>query len=360
LLTDFLRKIFCSFFGRMRYGLVKLHHSLSYQLVYRLRLKTVKQTKQSLLLTQLVFDIYYNINVSNQEMKSSTNGDNKVAQPTVNFRKIPYDKGSEWTTEWFEDFAKFVRMLPEGLLKKQMVSVLDEGVNYTPKFRTLDVVMTDFDITDLETGKVLENALSKAVSQETINLPSIRSQSHAIIVHLLEKCAKAMASADPIFRKNDELANPDPVATVLALKRILITEREGTGTVRKLTSKTDAIVDFLAIRKNSTSNENEGLTDFRDRFVRKRRGLKNNYGYEILGNTFTDESEIVLFFLYRLDSKYVQLQRDIENKIVPAPLTLDEAVSMAKDRVEVTKNALETVAPVSIFTTVVRDIVLLG
>ena len=262
--TDFLRKIFCSFFGRMRYGLVKLHHSLSYQLVYRLRLKTVKQTTQSLLLTQLIFDLSYNINVSNQEMKSSTNGDNKVAQPTVDFRKIPYDKGSEWTTEWVEDFAKYVRMLPEGLFKKQMVSVLDKGANYTPEFRTLDAVMKEYNITDPEHGKVLENAISKAVSQETINLPSIRSQSHAIIVHLLERCAKAVASADPIFRENDELANPDPVATVLALKRILITEREGTGSVRKLASKTAAIIDLLAIQKNSTSNENESLTDFRD------------------------------------------------------------------------------------------------
>ena len=87
-------------------------------------------------------------------MKSSTNGDNKVAQPTVDFRKIPYDKGSEWTTEWFEDFAKYVRMLPEGLLKKQMVSVLDKGVNYTPKFRTLDAVMKEYNITDPEHGKV--------------------------------------------------------------------------------------------------------------------------------------------------------------------------------------------------------------
>ena len=289
-------------------------------------------------------------------MKSSTNENNKVAQPTVDFRKIPYDKGSEWTTEWFEDFARFVRMIPENLLKKQMVSVLDKGVNYTPKFRTLDEVMTDYDITDLEQGKVVENALSKAVSQETINLPLVRSQSHAIIVHLLEECAKAVASADPIFRMNDELANPDPVATVLALKRILIAEREGNGSVRKMTSKAEAIADFLAIRKNSTSNENEGLTDFRDRFVRKQKGLKDNYGYEILGNTFADEREMVLFFTHRLDSKYVQLQRDIKNKIVPAPLTLDEAVLMAKDRVEVTKNALETVAPVSIFTTVVRGI----
>jgi hypothetical protein len=289
-------------------------------------------------------------------MKSSTNENNKVAQPTVDFRKIPYDKGSEWTTEWFEDFARFVRMIPENLLKKQMVSVLDKGVNYTPKFRTLDEVMTDYDITDLEQGKVVENALSKAVSQETINLPLVRSQSHAIIVHLLEECAKAVASADPIFRMNDELANPDPVATVLALKRILIAEREGNGSVRKMTSKAEAIADFLAIRKNSTSNENEGLTDFRDRFVRKQKGLKDNYGYEILGNTFADEREMVLFFTHRLDSKYVQLQRDIKNKIVPAPLTLDEAVLMAKDRVEVTKKALETVAPVSIFTTAVRDI----
>ena len=163
-----------------------------------------------------------------------------------------------------------------------------------------------------------------------------------------------MASADPIFRENDELANPDPVATVRALKRILITEREGTGAARKVAAKAAAINDLLAIRKNSTSNENEALTDFRDRFVRKRRGLKNNYGFEVLGTIFADENEMVLFFIFRLDSKYFQLQRDIENKIVSAPKTLDEAVSMAKDRVEVTKKAHETAAPVSIFTTVAR------
>ena len=69
------------------------------------------------------------------------------------------------------------------MLKKQLVSVLDKGVNYTPEFRTLDEVMKEYNITDPEHGKVLENAISKAVSQETINLLSIRSQSHAILVH---------------------------------------------------------------------------------------------------------------------------------------------------------------------------------
>ena len=40
--TALFGEIFCCIFGRMRCELVKLHHSLSYQLVYRLCLTTVK------------------------------------------------------------------------------------------------------------------------------------------------------------------------------------------------------------------------------------------------------------------------------------------------------------------------------
>jgi hypothetical protein len=235
------------------------------------------------------------------------------------------------------------------LLKKQLVSVLDKGVNYTSEFKELSQIMKDHGITNTEHGKALETAISKEVSLETINLPSARSQSHAIIVHQLEVCAKAVASADSTYRENDELANPDPVATVRVLKRILITEREGTGSARKVSAKAAAINDLLSMKKHSTSSGNESLIEFREKLVRKVKGLKSNYGFEVLGTIFADEHEMTLFFMFRLDSKYAQLQRDIQNNIVPVPLTLDEAVSMAKDRrVEVTKKTHETVAPVSV------------
>ena len=82
-------------------------------------------------------------------MNASTTDNNKFGQHTVSFRKIQYDKGSEWMTVWLEDFTKHIRMLPESLLKKQLVSVLDKGVNYTPEFRTLDEVMKEYNITVL-------------------------------------------------------------------------------------------------------------------------------------------------------------------------------------------------------------------
>ena len=60
-------------------------------------------------------------------MNASTNSDEKMVFPVVVSKKILYDKGSEWATVWFEDFTKIIRMLPESLFKKEMVSVLDEG-----------------------------------------------------------------------------------------------------------------------------------------------------------------------------------------------------------------------------------------
>ena len=87
-------------------------------------------------------------------------------------------------------------------------------------------------------------------------------------MHQLDVCAKAVASADSKYRENDELANPDPVATVRALKRIFITEREGTGSAQKVGAKAAAINDLLSIKKNSTSSGNESLIGFVPRKAR--------------------------------------------------------------------------------------------
>jgi len=168
----------------------------------------------------------------------------------------------------------------------------------------------------------------------------------------MAKCAKAMASADPEFKRNDECAKPNPVTTIIAMKRILITERDGKGTVRKLMTKATSIADFLATHQLVS----EGLADFSERYVRKHKGLLQNYGLNVIGTIFADTPEYVLFWVFRLGSQYVQYQRDIENGIVQAPTTLEEAVTAAKDRVEVTKKAHETVAPVSVFAAITGDL----
>ena len=288
-------------------------------------------------------------------MKSSTVGNDKSNEDEIVFRKLQTKIGPEETTLWFEELAKLFRRLPESLNKKQLCSILDKDKNYTPIFQDLATIMKERGINNEEHGKALEKAMAKQTSLETIDMPSARSRSHAIITHLLDTCAKGVASADPEFRKNDDLTNPDPVVTMRALKRILITEREGTGSAQKVAAKTAAINDLLTMRKNDNSSGNESLIDFREKLDRKVKVMKSSFGVDTIPDIFTTEPELVTFFVFRLDSKYAQLQRDIENKIIDAPLTLDAAVTMAKDRVEVTKKTHETVAPVSVFTTAARE-----
>ena len=288
-------------------------------------------------------------------MNSSTNQESKMVSTAVVSRKILFDKGSEWTTVWFEDFAKIIRMLPESLFKKEMVSVLDDNKNYKPTFMSQVDVMSQYQLTEPEHGKALALALSKETALEIIGMQAVTSQAHAVLSDQLDRCAKSVVSADPEYRRNDELANSDPVVTIRCLKRILITEREGKGSVRKLMTKAQAISDILSMKRAENLPDKEGLVDFRDRAERRRKGLKQNYGLEIIGNMFVDEAEWTLFWVFRLGAQYVQLQRDIENKIVTAPTTLDEAVIMAKDRVEITKKTHETVEPVSVFATTLSD-----
>ena len=288
-------------------------------------------------------------------MQSSTIGNDKSDEDKIVFRQLLLKMGPEEITIWFEELAKHFRRLPESLTKKQLCAVFDKDMNHTPLFKDLQTIMNENDLTNKEHGKALETAMSKEISLETINLPSARSRSHAIIIYLLGPCAKGLASADPKFRENDELTNPDPVATVRALKRIFITEREGTGSAQKVAAKAAAINDLLTMHKNSNPSGNESLIDFREKLVRRINGIKNSHGIDAIPHIFETETEMVLFFVFHLDSKYAQLQRDIENKIISAPMTLDEAVTMAKDRVEVTKKTRETVVPVSVFTTVERE-----
>ncbi len=285
-------------------------------------------------------------------MESSTNTEKRYAVPTIQSTPIYHDKGSEWTTVWFEKFAKLVRMLPESLFKKAMIEIVDNHAEYVPTFKTLQEVMHDYKIDDLENGKALSAALSKEISQEILGMKAVSSQCHATLVNTMAKCAKAMASADPEFKRNDECAKPNPVTTIIAMKRILITERDGKGTVRKLMTKATSIADFLATHQLVS----EGLADFSERYVRKHKGLLQNYGLDVIGTIFADIPEYVLFWVFRLGSQYVQYQRDIENGIVQAPITLEEAVTAAKDRVEVTKKAHETVAPVSVFAAITGEL----
>ncbi len=243
-------------------------------------------------------------------------------------------------------------MLPESLFKKAMIEIVDNHAEYVPTFKTLQEVMHDYKIDDLENGKALSAALSKEISQEILGMKAVSSQCHATLVNTMAKCAKAMASADPEFKRNDECAKPNPVTTIIAMKRILITERDGKGTVRKLMTKATSIADFLATHQLVS----EGLADFSERYVRKHKGLLQNYGLDVIGTIFADIPEYVLFWVFRLGSQYVQYQRDIENGIVQAPITLEEAVTAAKDRVEVTKKAHETVAPVSVFAAITGEL----
>jgi hypothetical protein len=249
-------------------------------------------------------------------MQSSTIGNDKSNEDEIAFRKLQLKIGPEETTVWFEELAKLFRRLPESLTKKQLCAVSDRDMNYTPTFQSRSTIMKERDLTNEEHGKALEKAMAKQTSLETINMPSARSRSHAIIMHLLDSCAKGVASADPEFRKNDELTNPDPVVTMRALKRILITEREGTGSAQKVAAKTAAINDLLTMQKNNTSSGNESLIDFREKLERKMKVIKNSFGVDTIPHIFTTEPELVTFFVFRLDSKYAQLQRDIENKIV--------------------------------------------
>ncbi len=285
-------------------------------------------------------------------MESSTNTEKRYAVPTIQSTPIYHDKGSEWTTVWFEKFAKLVRMLPESLFKKAMIEIVDNHAEYVPTFKTLQEVMHDYKIDDLENGKALSAALSKEISQEILGMKAVSSQCHATLVNTMAKCAKAMASADPEFKRNDECAKPNPVTTIIAMKRILITERDGKGTVRKLMTKSTSIADFLTTHQLVS----EGLADFSERYVRKHKGLLQNYGLNVIGTIFADTPEYVLFWVFRLGPQYVQYQRDIENGIVQAPITLEEAVTAAKDRVEVTKKAHETVAPVSVFAAITGEL----
>ena len=94
-------------------------------------------------------------------MKSSTNKDEQMAFPVVVSKKILYDKGSEWATVWLEEFENIIHMLPESLFKKEMVSVLDKGEDYSPTFRCQEDIMKEYEITDATHAEVLALALTK-------------------------------------------------------------------------------------------------------------------------------------------------------------------------------------------------------
>ena len=188
-------------------------------------------------------------------------------------------------------------------------------------------------------------ALNKSTAAEIAAMPSVIIQCHAELVETFGSESKGILRADIRYKQNDDAVSPDPTITWAAFIRTHITEREGTGTLRKVLTKVNAIAAVLSISPSAEDN----LVEYEERLVRRINGLKENHGFDAMKTIFKDESELALLYIFRLGPDYAPFQRDLENGIIPLPKTLHEAVVALKDRVEGSHKKTESVSNVSVF-----------
>jgi hypothetical protein len=281
-------------------------------------------------------------------MISSTNEKKQTSPQSLDVKSSDYGKGAEAATIFHELLKKCINRLPHSLFKSQLSSIVNTGKNYNPGFKTIEGIKIEYGISEQVHAEALYTALNKITAAEIAAMPSVIVQSHAALVETFGRESKGILGADFVYKQNDDSVSPNPTVTWAAFIRTHITEREGSGTLRKVLTKVNAIASVLSISPSAEDN----LVEYEERLVRRINGLKENHGFDVMQTIFADESELALLFIFRLGADYAPFQRDMENGIIAIPKTLHEAVVALKDRVEVSSNKKhESVTPVSVFAT---------
>ena len=284
-------------------------------------------------------------------MLTSTSSKGQLAPQSLDVKSSDYAKGAEAATIYHELLKKCINRLPHSLFKSEMSSIVNTGANYKPAFKTIAEIKVEYDTSEQAHVDALYAALSKITAAEIAAMPSVITQCHAALVETFGKESKGVLRADIAYKRNDDAESPDPTITWAAFTRTHITEREGTGTLRKVLTKVNAIVAVLSISPSPEDN----LVEYEERLIRRINGLKENHGFDVMKTIFNDESELALLYIFRLGPDYAPFQRDLENGIIPLPKTLHEAVVALKDRVEVSNKKHESVSPVSVFAAVTGE-----
>jgi hypothetical protein len=284
-------------------------------------------------------------------MSTSTSSKGQPVPQSLDVKSSDYAKGAEAATIYHELLKKCINRLSHSLFKSQMSSIVNTGANYKPAFKTIAEIKVQYDTSEQAHVDAMYAALSKITAADIAAMPSVITQCHAALVETFGKESKGVLRADIAYKRNDDAESPDPTITWAAFMRTHITEREGTGTLRKVLTKVNAIVAVLSISPSPEDN----LVEYEERLIRRINGLKENHGFDVMKTIFNDESELALLYIFRLGPDYAPFQRDLENGIIPLPKTLHEAVVALKDRVEVSNKKHESVAPVSVFAAVTGE-----
>jgi hypothetical protein len=227
-------------------------------------------------------------------MNTSISDKKQTATQSLDVKSSDYGKGAEAATIFHELLKKCINRLPHSLFKNQISCVVNTGVNYKPAFKTIAEIKTEYSITEQVHADALYAALSKITAAEIATMPSVIIQSHTAIVETFGKESKGVLRAGIAYKQNDDAISPDPTITWLAFTRTHITEREGTGTLRKVLTKVNAIASVLSISPSTDDN----LVEYEERLVRRINGLKENHGFDVMKTIFADESELALLFKF--------------------------------------------------------------
>jgi hypothetical protein len=245
-------------------------------------------------------------------MISSTNDKKQTSPQSLDVKSSDYGKGAEAATIFHELLKKCINRLPHSLFKSQMSSIVNTGKNYSPGFKTIEGIKIEYETTEQVHAEALYAALNKITAAEIAAMPSVIVQSHAALVETFGKESKGILGADFVYKQNDDSVSPNPTVTWAAFIRTHITEREGSGTLRKVLTKVNAITSVLSISPSAEDN----LVEYEERLVRRINGLKENHGFDVMQSIFADEAELALLFIFRLGADYAPFQRDMENGII--------------------------------------------
>ena len=266
--------------------------------------------------------------VTTEETSSTSNN----MPMSIDYTKLDHALGHDHTVMWIEGLKSKANRLREGPFKSMLLSVIYNKGLFTPRFKTRTDIAKLYNLTDEEQITSVYDKSMSQTSADYMNVIPAQVAVHSVICGLMSSNSLQVLNADPTWRANDliEAPNiPNPDTSWKAIIRTHVTEREGTSKQQQILQKGEQLKDWLGIHME----KGETWGDYQERDRRAKNHLAN-LGISIK-MLYKDEEELAIKWIFGLDQeRFSPLMRDIANGVIATPKTMNDAVTMVKNRKE--------------------------
>ena len=244
----------------------------------------------------------------------------------------PYDfvEGVTGMARWYEEVGLGLNKIHSSAYKHVLSKAVHEKVEYSVRMRPLEEYRDDETLTSLNDSQIEQIVLEdiKRQSREAAQIEDARRAATMTIHDLMGKIAKQKLLEDEEYHCNLIAPDPKPSIAMLAIERVLISQRSGSHPANKM-------AELNKVKKEILSPlQKKGESEW-DYFQRETRlvEMAEKMGIKVIPELFKDEEERSLAFLFGLDSvRFKAWHTEIKNRVSEAPKTRKGVLEAARER----------------------------